>query len=95
MSADSVSKSDLVKTVARNLALTQADTEAVVDSLLGEITTALAAGKQVRLPGFGIFVVRERAARQGRNPATGASIDIAASKSPAFKPGKDLKAAVA
>ena len=58
------------------------------------VTETLAAGDDIALVGFGTFEVRERAARTGRNPATGAELKIAASKSPAFKPGATLKAAV-
>ena len=94
MAADSVSKKDLVSAVAKRCNLSQADTAAVVDALLDEITQALAKGKRVRLIGFGTFEVRERAARRGVNPQTGKPMAIPASKSPAFKPGKELKDAV-
>ena len=63
--------------------------------MLDSISSALAGGDKVALTGFGTFEVRERSARQGRNPQTGESIEIAASKAPAFKAGTALKKAVA
>lgn len=94
MAAESVSKKDLVSAVAKSAGLSQAQTATVVDALLAEIEGALKAGKKVRLIGFGTFEVRERAARRGVNPQTGKAMDIPKSKSPAFKPGKELKDAV-
>lgn len=94
MAAESVSKKDLVSAVAKSAGLSQAQTATVVDALLAEIEGALKAGKKVRLIGFGTFEVRERAARRGVNPQTGKAMDIPPSKSPAFKPGKELKDAV-
>lgn len=94
MAADSISKKDLVSAVAKKCGMSQAETGSVVDALLDEVTAALAAGKRVRLIGFGTFEIRERAARQGVNPQTGKKMEIPASKSPAFKPGKELKDAV-
>lgn len=92
--AESVSKKDLVSAVAKRCGLSQAQTAEVVDALLDEITQALAKGNRVRLIGFGTFEVRARAARRGVNPQTGKAMSIPASKSPAFKPGKELKDAV-
>ena len=74
--------------------MTKADAARAVDSVLGTITDALAKGEQVGVVGFGTFLVRDRAARTGRNPQTGAEIQIAAAKGPAFKAGKALKDAV-
>jgi DNA-binding protein HU-beta len=65
-----------------------------LNTVLNQIAKALAAGESVVLPGFGSFEVRERSARTGRNPQTGATIDIAASKAPVFKPGAGLKRTV-
>ena len=70
------------------------DSAAAVDAVFASIEEFLAAGEKVQLIGFGNFEVRERAARQGRNPQTGEAISIAASKVPAFKAGKALKDAV-
>lgn len=66
----------------------------VVQTVVESITNTLAAGEKVQLIGFGTFEVRERAARTGRNPQTGEEMQIAASKVPAFKAGKELKEAV-
>lgn len=94
MAEESVSKKDLISAVAKKVELSQAQTAAVVDALLAEVEGALTAGKKVRLIGFGTFEVRERAARRGVNPQTQQEMEIPASKSPAFKPGKELKDAV-
>ncbi len=94
MAADSVSKKDLVSAVAKKANLSQAQTASVVDALLDEVAAAMKAGKKVRLIGFGTFEVRKRAARRGVNPQTGKAMNIPASSSPAFKPGKELKDAV-
>ena len=74
--------------------LTTKDAEQAVNTALRAITTALKNGEKVTLVGFGTFEVRERPARKGRNPQTGAEITIEASKLPAFKAGKALKDAV-
>lgn len=89
-----MTKMDLIDAVAAKVGLTKADAGRAVDSLLGSIETALAKGEKVTITGFGTFEVRQRAARMGRNPQTGAPLHIAASKSPAFKSGKGLKDAV-
>ena len=64
------------------------------NAMLDAVTDSLKASEQVALVGFGTFAVKERAARQGRNPQTGATIEIAAAKVPSFKPGKALKDAL-
>ena len=74
--------------------ITKASATKALDSCLEAITESLQGGDSVALIGFGSFLVRERAARTGRNPQTGAAIEIAASKVPAFKAGKALKDAV-
>lgn len=71
--------------------MTKKDAAGAVDAVLDTITESLKAGEKVQLIGFGNFEVRDRAARKGRNPQTGEEIQIAASKVPAFKPGKALK----
>lgn len=86
-----MNKSDLVNQVAEACNLTKKDASQAVDAVFDAITDSLKAGEKVQLIGFGNFEVRERAARKGRNPQTGAEIQIAASKVPAFKPGKALK----
>lgn len=86
-----MSKKVIVEAVAREAGMTQAAADKVVSSVLEAISAELAKGEKVSFPGFGTFEVRERAARTGRNPQTGAEIQIAASKAPAFKAGSKLK----
>lgn len=87
-------KQELVDSVAKSTGLTKKDATAAVDAVFTSIEEALKNGEKVQLIGFGNFEVRDRAARKGRNPQTGAEIEIPASKVPAFKPGKALKEAV-
>jgi len=89
-----MTKMDLIETVAGKVGLTKADAGRAVDGLLDAVSGALAKGEKVTITGFGTFEVRQRAARMGRNPQTGAPLHIAASKTPAFKAGKGLKDAV-
>ena len=89
-----MNKTELVNSVAEATELSKKDATKAVEAVFESIQTALADGEKVQLIGFGNFEVRERAARKGRNPQTGEEIDIAASKVPAFKPGKALKDAV-
>ncbi|MEH7125068.1 HU family DNA-binding protein [Bacillus sp. JJ1773] len=89
-----MNKTELVKVVSTQAELTQKDTSKAVDALFDTISNTLAEGGKIQLIGFGTFEVRERSARKGRNPQTGEEIEIAASKVPAFKPGKELKEAV-
>ena len=86
-----MNKSDLVAVIAENSGLTKADAARALDATTGAITGALAGGDNVAITGFGSFLVRDRAARTGRNPQTGATIQIAAAKIPSFKAGKALK----
>ena len=90
-----MNKVELVAAVAEKAALSKKDAEKAVAAVFGAIEEAVAAGDKVQLVGFGTFEVRERAARTGRNPQTGAEITIAASKQPVFKAGKAFKDAVA
>ncbi|KIZ28200.1 HU family DNA-binding protein [Bacillus cereus] len=85
---------ELIKNVAQNAEISQKEATVVVQTVVESITNTLAAGEKVQLIGFGTFEVRERAARTGRNPQTGEEMQIAASKVPAFKAGKELKEAV-
>lgn len=87
-------KQELVNDVATTTGLTKKDATAAVDAVFASIQDTLAKGDKVQLIGFGNFEVRTRAARKGRNPQTGEEIEIAASKIPAFKPGKALKDAI-
>lgn len=88
------SKTELIDLVAAQAELPKSETAKTVNALLDVIKNELAKGEKVALVGFGTFEVRERAARKGRNPQTGAEIEIAAAKAPAFKAGKDFKEAV-
>lgn len=87
-------KADIIEKVAEATGLTKKDATVAVDTVFSTIQESLAKGEKVQLIGFGNFEVRERAARKGRNPQTGAEIQIPASKVPAFKAGKALKDAV-
>jgi len=89
-----VNKNDLVAAVAELSGLAKADANKSVDAVLEAVTNALASGDDVRLVGFGTFSVAERKASEGRNPRTGETIQIAASKQPKFKAGKALKDSV-
>ncbi|HEY1992390.1 MAG TPA: HU family DNA-binding protein [Gammaproteobacteria bacterium] len=89
-----MNKAELIHAVAESTKLSQADADRAVAAVLGGITNALTKGEQVVLVGFGTFTVKQRAARTGRNPQTGQTIHIAASKVPGFKAGKALKDAV-
>jgi len=89
-----MNKTELVESVAETADLSKAAAGKAVDAFIGAVSDALKNGDQVTIVGFGTFLVRERAARTGRNPQTGAEIQIAAAKVPAFKPGKALKDAV-
>ena len=87
-------KTELIDAVAEAADLTKAESSRAVDAVVAAITKALKDGDAVTLVGFGTFQVRDRAARTGRNPKTGDTIKIAASKNPSFKAGKALKDAV-
>lgn len=89
-----MNKAELIDAVAEGADIPKAAAGRAVDSAISAMTDALKKGEQVSLVGFGTFTVRERAARTGRNPQTGESIQIAASKIPGFKAGKALKDAV-
>jgi len=89
-----MNKSEFVSSVAETAGLTKTDAAKAVDAVIATIRDALARGDVVNLIGFGTFSVRERAARTGLNPRTKETIQIAAAKNPAFKPGKALKDAV-
>jgi len=89
-----MNKTELIEAMADSADISKAAATRALDGLVDAITSALRTGEQVSLVGFGTFVVRERAARTGRNPQTGAEIKIKASKTPGFKAGKALKDAV-
>ncbi len=89
-----MNKSELIDAVAAGADISKAAAGRAVDSMIDAVSGALKDGDQVNLIGFGTFLVRERAARTGRNPRTGETINIAAAKVPSFKAGKALKDAV-
>ena len=89
-----MNKAELIDAIAASAGLSKADAGKALDAILAAVTGALKGGDSVSLVGFGTFQVKERAARTGRNPQTGATIQIAAAKVPGFKAGKALKDAV-
>jgi DNA-binding protein HU-beta len=89
-----MNKTEFTAEVADAAELSKTDAGNAVDAMIAVIKKALKKGDTITLVGFGTFSVRKRAARQGRNPQTGATIKIKASKNPAFKAGKALKDAV-
>jgi DNA-binding protein HU-beta len=90
-----MNKTELIDAISAKVdGVSKANIAAVVDATVATITGALKKGDKVQLIGFGTFETRQRAAREGRNPKTGAKLKIAASKTPAFSAGKSLKDAV-
>ena len=90
-----MNKTELIAITAEKAGLTKKDTERVLNAAIDAVTAALAAGDKVQISGFGIFEVRERDARVGRNPHTKQAIEIPATRVPAFKASKALKDTVA
>lgn len=90
-----MNKTELIDAVATSSGLARSDAAKAVDSFLATVATTLASGEDVAITGFGKFAVTHRNARTGRNPATGAMIQIKASKTPKFTPGATFKATVA
>lgn len=89
-----MNKTELISAMSEKAEISKKDAEKALTAFTNVVTNALVDGDKVQLVGFGTFEVVERAERQGRNPATGEVITIAASKSPKFKAGKSLKDAV-
>ena len=89
-----MNKSELIDAIAADAGLTKADAGRALDAMTGAIGKTLKKGDTVSLIGFGTFSVKKRAARTGRNPATGETIKIKASKTPSFKAGKGFKDAI-
>ncbi len=86
-----MNKADLVQSIAQKTGLSKKDAEKALNSFVESIEESLSKGEKVTLVGFGTFEVKDRAARTGVNPQTKEKIEIAASKAPAFRAGKDLK----
>ncbi len=89
-----MNKSEMTDAIAEGADISKAAAGRALDAMIEAVTETLKKGETVNLIGFGTFEVRDRKARTGRNPQTGATIQIAAAKSPAFKAGKALKDAV-
>ncbi len=89
-----MNKASIIEAVYEKLGGTKADAERAVDAVFDTITNSLKQGQTVSIAGFGIFTVKQRAARQARNPRTGEVINVPATKVPKFRPGKTLKEAV-
>ena len=89
-----MNKSELVDAIAEHADISKADAGRALDGMITAVTKALKKGDTVSLVGFGTFSVKKRAARTGRNPATGETIKIKASKTPSFKAGKGFKDAI-
>jgi len=94
LKGECMNKGELIEAVSESADLSRSEATKAVDAVLDNITKTLSSGNSVSLVGFGTFSVKSRAARQGRNPRTGETIQIAASKVPGFKAGKALKDAV-
>ena len=92
---NTMNKTELIEVISSKAEITKAEAGKVLGAALDAIDEGLASDVKVTLVGFGTFEVRSRNARTGRNPRTGEKIKIAASKAPAFKAGKEMKAAVA
>ncbi len=86
-----MNKTTLIAQIAEKSGLTRKQAEAALNALTETITETLKAGDKVQMMGFGSFELKERAARTGRNPATGETIEISASKTPVFKAGKGFR----
>ncbi|MGM9604914.1 MAG: HU family DNA-binding protein, partial [Faecousia sp.] len=86
-----MNKTELIAAAAERSGLTKKDTEKALNAAIEAITAALTQGEKVQVSGFGIFEVKEREARMGRNPRSGEPMEIAASRAPAFKASKTLK----
>ncbi len=86
-----MNKNDLIQQLSDRTGLAKHDADKAVDGIFDAIADALKAGDEVRLTGFGVFAVAQRKGGKGRNPQTGAEIEIKPSKQPRFRPGKQLK----
>lgn len=89
-----MTKADFIQNVSKKVKLSKAQTAKIVDVMFDEVQGLLKKGDSISFTGFGTFLVTKRKARKGRNPRTGAAMNIPASSVPRFRPGKHLKAAV-
>ena len=86
-----MTKAELIEEVSRAVEMTRKDSEQIVDTIFDSIVRALRSGDKIEIRGFGSFVVKNRRARQGRNPKSGALVSVAAKRVPFFKVGKELR----
>ena len=86
-----MTKADLIEDVARAIEMSRKDSETIVETIFESIVKSLRSGDKIEIRGFGSFRIRQRDARVGRNPKTGARVEVPAKKIPYFKPSKDLK----
>ena len=86
-----MTKADLIDEVSKAVEMTRKESEQIVDTIFESIVKALRGGDKIEIRGFGSFRTRQRQARMGRNPKTGAKVDVPAKKIPYFKPSKELK----
>jgi integration host factor subunit beta len=86
-----MTKADLIEEVSRQVEVTRKDSEVIVETIFGSIVNSLRAGDKIEIRGFGSFRTRQRKPRIGRNPKTGAKVEVRAKKIPFFKPSKELK----
>lgn len=91
MQRSGMTKAELVEQVARNTQITKKNAEVIVNTVFESIVDSLKDGEKIELRGFGSFRIRERGSRVGRNPKTGARVNVPSKKIPYFKPGKQLK----
>jgi integration host factor subunit beta len=91
MTDSTVKKADLVEEVVRVTDLPRKESEAVVETVFGSIISALQSGDRIEIRGFGSFRTRQRRGRTGRNPKSGAKVDVPPKRIPVFKPSKELK----
>ena len=88
---DKMTKTELIEEVSRALEMTQKDSEVIVESILNSVVRALRGGDKIEIRGFGSFRTHQRQSRVGRNPKTGARVEVPAKRVPSFKPSKELK----
>src|SRR3979490_2796231 len=86
-----MTKADLIEEVSRVVEMTRKDSEVIVEAIFDSVVRALRTGDKIEIRGFGSFRTRQRQPRVGRNPKTGARLDVPAKRIPYFKPSKDLK----
>lgn len=89
-----MTKAEFIQSVSKKVKLSKAQTARIVDATLDEVTGLLKKGDSIAFTGFGTFLVTKRKARKGRNPRTGATMNIPATSVPRFRPGKNLRAAI-